>query len=279
MPPAHPRYQGPAAIGIFLLDVSAWHGGVPLPVVRRGERRAPCTGAVYTGWGKRAGVPRVRDRRATLEGDEISRYHEVCREGRRAGPGCELAGGEAWSRRGNECSFGYGVPVIAARGGRPPLGASARGTGPTSSAGERFPDMEEVTGSNRVRPTIFQRMLAVGAKTGASGEPGTEGMISPTADMSFSDAMGGVVASAVGCKRFLQCHVSPVGLTVFTPCSRRSKTACATCSVACTGLSPSDGIAFHHRVKALPDTCPNKDRFRCPDAVTGVTGNVSVTDS
>jgi hypothetical protein len=42
---------------------------------------------------------------------------------------------------------------LAARGGVRALVASRRGTRAVSSAGERFPDTEEVTGSNPVRPT------------------------------------------------------------------------------------------------------------------------------
>ena len=42
---------------------------------------------------------------------------------------------------------------LAARGGVLALVASRRGTRAVSSAGERFPDTEEVTGSNPVRPT------------------------------------------------------------------------------------------------------------------------------
>ena len=42
---------------------------------------------------------------------------------------------------------------LTARGGVRALVASRRGTRAVSSAGERFPDTEEVTGSNPVRPT------------------------------------------------------------------------------------------------------------------------------
>jgi hypothetical protein len=31
------------------------------------------------------------------------------------------------------------------------------------------------------------------------------------------------------------------------------------------GHSPSYRTAFHDRVKALPDACPSKDRFRSPE--------------
>ena len=44
---------------------------------------------------------------------------------------------------------------LAARGGVRALVASRRGTRAVSSAGERFPDTEEVTGSNPVRPTRY----------------------------------------------------------------------------------------------------------------------------
>src|SRR5580704_15932924 len=61
--------------------------------------------------------------------------------------------------RGGVIGFGYlgwarGVArPLAARGGVLALVASRRGTRAVSSAGERFPDTEEVTGSNPVRPT------------------------------------------------------------------------------------------------------------------------------
>jgi hypothetical protein len=48
---------------------------------------------------------------------------------------------------------------LAARGGVRALVASRRGTRAVSSAGERFPDTEEVTSSNLVRPTRFFEIL------------------------------------------------------------------------------------------------------------------------
>jgi RNA polymerase sigma-70 factor (TIGR02960 family) len=48
---------------------------------------------------------------------------------------------------------GWRAAALAARGEVAALVASRRGTRAVSSAGERFPDTEEVTGSNPVRPT------------------------------------------------------------------------------------------------------------------------------
>jgi hypothetical protein len=51
----------------------------------------------------------------------------------------------------------WDVGTSAARRGVPALVTSRRGTRAVSSAGERFPDTEEVTGSNPVRPTKTSR--------------------------------------------------------------------------------------------------------------------------
>jgi hypothetical protein len=55
-----------------------------------------------------------------------------------------------------------GLPwPLAARGEVLALVASRRGTRAVSSAGERFPDTEEVTGSNPVRPTVYSDTCSV----------------------------------------------------------------------------------------------------------------------
>jgi hypothetical protein len=57
------------------------------------------------------------------------------------------------------------------------LGKTAgQGSGsPGPEVSERHSDTEEVTGSNPVRPTIFECMSRRGSQDG-SGEPGTEGI-------------------------------------------------------------------------------------------------------
>jgi hypothetical protein len=61
---------------------------------------------------------------------------------------------------------------LAARGGVRALVASRRGTRAVSSAGERFPDTEEVTGSNPVRPTPFFENPSSGESPNESQRPG-----------------------------------------------------------------------------------------------------------
>ena len=79
---------------------------------------------------------------------------------------------------------------LAARGGVLALVASRRGTRAVSSAGERFPDTEEVTGSNPVRPTIFEHQSRLWEP---KEEPGASGIgVPPTIELVFI-----VVAPAV----------------------------------------------------------------------------------
>ena len=61
-----------------------------------------------------------------------------------------------------------GCWITASRGGRPALVASRRGPGAVSSAGERFPDTEEVTGSNPVRPTYRDLAFLVPGPTSSA---------------------------------------------------------------------------------------------------------------
>src|ERR1700734_2106264 len=62
---------------------------------------------------------------------------------------------------------------LAARLRGSALVASRRGTRAVSSAGERFPDTEEVTGSNPVRPTRFSENLSsAGSQKGSQAPAG-----------------------------------------------------------------------------------------------------------
>jgi hypothetical protein len=63
------------------------------------------------------------------------------------------------------------APAFASRGAPAALVASRRGSGAVSSAGERFPDTEEVTGSNPVRPTPFFENLSCGGSLDGSQRP------------------------------------------------------------------------------------------------------------
>jgi N-acyl homoserine lactone hydrolase len=62
---------------------------------------------------------------------------------------------------------------LASSGGVPALVASRRGTRAVSSAGERFPDTEEVTSSNLVRPTsFFENLSSAGSQKGSQAPAG-----------------------------------------------------------------------------------------------------------
>jgi hypothetical protein len=71
MPPVTLEYQGPAAIGAFLPDVSAWHGGRPYRLVPIGANGQPAFG-LYVSNGS---APEFRSYGIvvlTLEGERIS---------------------------------------------------------------------------------------------------------------------------------------------------------------------------------------------------------------
>jgi hypothetical protein len=72
---------------------------------------------------------------------------------------------------------------------------------PTVTDTMEFPDTEEVTGSNPVRPTIFENLSL---RREPKGEPAAEGRGPPAAGMSFSKGETAVVTSAVRCRQLFQ---------------------------------------------------------------------------
>jgi hypothetical protein len=193
MPPATLEYQGPVAIGAFLRSVAAWRGSGRYRLIPTRADGQPAYRFYMADDGASSfcshGLVVL-----TLEGDRISaitRFRDIqltgvaarsrsrsLRQPQHLAVGCRLLrsseypllalsttgwwGGSGCHRRWNSRVGGAGpdwrcrlAAALAARGGVAALVASRRGTRAVSSAGERFPDTEEVTGSNPVRPTVF----------------------------------------------------------------------------------------------------------------------------
>ena len=127
-----------------------------------------------------------------------------------------------------------------------------------------FPDTEEVTGSNPVRPTIFENLSRCGSQKGSQKQ---RQLASPTAESIAARVMTAVAPSAVRRRQLFQYDELSLRSTVFAPCFA-GKRGRRDMFSGLRELSHPYRTALHDRLKALPDACPSKDRFRYAETVT-----------
>jgi hypothetical protein len=123
-----------------------------------------------------------------------------------------------------------------------------------------FPDTEEVTGSNPVRPTIFENLRQ---------------LASPTAESIAARVMTAVAPRAVRRRQFLEYGELSLRSTVLRLVSQVNGGRRDMFS-GLRELSHPYRTALHDRLKALPDACPSKDRFVAVTAQAhGACGNTT----
>jgi hypothetical protein len=103
---------------------------------------------------------------------------------------------------------------------------------PTVTDTPKFPDTEEVTGSNPVRPTIFENLSHVGSQNGSrrGARIGGNRPLRPPGCASVR-VLTAVVTGWSGAGSAFSATTLSLCLTVFALHSRRSTTVCVTCSL------------------------------------------------
>ena len=131
-----------------------------------------------------------------------------------------------------------------------------------------FPDTEEVTGSNPVRPTIFEKLSRGGSpKESPTGSQQQRNWRLLPPRWPSARVMTVVATGAVQRRQLLQYDEPLLTFDSLRTLFPQVNMGRHDMSPGSRGLSRCYRTALHDRLKALPDGCPTKARFRSREAV------------